>query len=47
MSKELLVDYKRAEVLREDLPVLKDVNFELHAGEYVYLIGFYVVRIMI
>lgn len=39
MSKELLVDYKRAEVLREDLPVLKDVNFELHAGEYVYLIG--------
>lgn len=39
MSKELLVKYKGAEVLREDLPVLKDVDFELHAGEYVYLIG--------
>ncbi|MBR5844290.1 MAG: ATP-binding cassette domain-containing protein [Bacteroidaceae bacterium] len=39
MSKELLIEYKGAEVLREDLPVLKDVNFELHAGEYVYLIG--------
>ena len=39
MSKELLIKYKGAEVLREDLPVLKDVNFELHAGEYVYLIG--------
>lgn len=39
MTKELLVKYKGAEVLREDLPVLKDVDFELHAGEYVYLIG--------
>ena len=39
MSKELLVKYQNAEVLREDLPVLKDVNFELQAGEYVYLIG--------
>jgi cell division transport system ATP-binding protein len=39
MSNELLVKYKGAEVLREDLPVLKDVDFELHAGEYVYLIG--------
>ncbi|MBO7318347.1 MAG: ATP-binding cassette domain-containing protein [Bacteroidales bacterium] len=39
MSKEVLIKYKGAEVLREDLPVLKDVNFELHAGEYVYLIG--------
>ena len=26
-------------MLREDLPVLKDVNFRLQAGEYVYLIG--------
>ena len=39
MSKELLVKYKGAEVLREDLPVLKDVDFELCTGEYVYLIG--------
>ena len=39
MSKEVLIKYKGAEVLREDLPVLKDVNFELHAGEDVYLIG--------
>ena len=39
MSKELLVEYKNGEVLRDDLPVLKEVNFQLHAGEYVYLIG--------
>ncbi len=39
MSKDLLVEYKNAEVLRDDLPVLKEVDFQLHAGEYVYLIG--------
>lgn len=39
MAKDLLIDYCGAEVLREDLPVLKDVNFRLQAGEYVYLIG--------
>ena len=39
MSNDLLIEYSNAEVLREDLPVLKEVNFKLHAGEYVYLIG--------
>lgn len=39
MANELLVEYCNAEVLRDDLPVLKRVNFQLHAGEYVYLIG--------
>ena len=33
------MEYCNAEVLRDDMPVLKDVNFTLHAGEYVYLIG--------
>ena len=39
MANKLLVEYTNAEVLRDDLPVLKNVNFQLHAGEYVYLIG--------
>lgn len=39
MADELLVEYCNAEVQRDDLPVLKNVNFKLHAGEYVYLIG--------
>lgn len=39
MAEKLLVEYCKAEVQRDGLPVLKDVNFKLHAGEYVYLIG--------
>lgn len=39
MNKELLIEYRNAEVLRDDMPILKDVNFSLRAGEYVYLIG--------
>ena len=39
MENKLLIEYVGAEVLRDDLPVLKDVNFSLHAGEYIYLIG--------
>ncbi len=39
MSNEYLIEYIDAEVLRDDLPVLKSVNFNLRAGEYVYLIG--------
>lgn len=39
MADELLVEYCNAEVQRDDLPVLKNVNFKLHASEYVYLIG--------
>ena len=39
MSEKLLVEYRGAEVLRDDMPVLKGVDFQLHAGEYIYLIG--------
>lgn len=39
MANQYLVEYIAAEVLRDDLPVLKDVNFNITAGEYVYLIG--------
>ena len=39
MSNEYLIEYIDAEVLRDDLPVLKGVNFNLRSGEYVYLIG--------
>ncbi len=36
---ELLIEYNNVEVLRDEMPVLKEVNFTLRAGEYVYLIG--------
>lgn len=39
MAQKYLIDYEAAEVLRDDLPVLKNVNFKLSPGEYVYLIG--------
>ena len=34
-----IVDYKNVEIHRKELIVLKDVTFELHSGEIVYLIG--------
>lgn len=34
-----IVDYKNVEIHRKELIVLKNVNFELHSGEFVYLIG--------
>ena len=34
-----LVDYSDVELLRNELVVLKHVNFSLEAGEFVYLIG--------
>ncbi len=33
------MDYKNVEIHRKELIVLKDVTFELHSGEFVYLIG--------
>lgn len=39
MAQKYLIEYEAAEVLRDDIPVLKNVNFTLSAGEYVYLIG--------
>lgn len=34
-----IIDYKNVEVLRKEHVVLKDVNFEVNPGEFVYLIG--------
>ena len=34
-----IVDYSDVELLRNELVVLKHVNFSLEAGEFVYLIG--------
>lgn len=39
MSKEILVDYKKATVLRQEHLVLKEVDFQLYTGEFVYFIG--------
>ena len=34
-----IIDYKNVEVLRKELLVLKNVNFQLEEGPFVYLIG--------
>ena len=34
-----IIDYKNVEVLRKELLVLKNVNFKLEEGQFVYLIG--------
>ena len=34
-----IIDYKNVEVLRKELLVLKNVNFQLKEGQFVYLIG--------
>ncbi|MBQ7941976.1 MAG: ATP-binding cassette domain-containing protein [Muribaculaceae bacterium] len=34
-----IVDYKNVEIHRKELIVLKNVTFELHGGEFAYLIG--------
>lgn len=34
-----VIDYKNVEVLRKELLVLKNVNFQLEEGQFVYLIG--------
>lgn len=39
MSEELLIEYKGVNVYRKDLNVLRNVNFELRKGEFVYFIG--------
>ncbi len=39
MGKELLVKYTGVQVCRDELVVLKDVDFELYSGEFVYFIG--------
>ncbi|MEE0975819.1 MAG: ATP-binding cassette domain-containing protein [Muribaculaceae bacterium] len=39
MSLMSIVKYKNVEILRKELIVLKQVSFELHKGEFVYLLG--------
>ena len=39
MSEERLIEYKDVNVYRKDLNVLRNVNFELRKGEFVYFIG--------
>lgn len=34
-----IVKYQNVEILRKELIVLKNVNFELHEGEFLYLLG--------
>lgn len=34
-----IIDYKNVEVLRKELLVLRNVNFQLEEGQFVYLIG--------
>ena len=34
-----IVQYKNVEILRKELIVLKNVNFELQEGEFAYLLG--------
>lgn len=36
---EQIIRYSDVEILRKELVVLKHVDFELHAGEFVYIIG--------
>lgn len=36
---ETIIDFKNVEILREELVVLKNVNFTLSEGEFTYLIG--------
>ena len=39
MEEKLLVQYNKVEVCRKELIVLKEVDFKLYAGEFVYFIG--------
>lgn len=39
MEKTLLVKYKNVDVYQQDYHVLKNVNLEVHSGEFIYLLG--------
>lgn len=39
MEKQLLIHYENAIICRKELVVLKNVNFDLYTGEFVYFIG--------
>jgi len=39
MDKTLLIKYKNVDVYQQDYHVLKNVNLEIHSGEFIYLLG--------
>jgi cell division transport system ATP-binding protein len=39
MEKKLLIKYKNVDVYQQDYHVLKNVNLEVHSGEFMYLLG--------
>lgn len=39
MEGELLINYEGVDVYRKDLNVLRNINFKLKAGEFIYFIG--------
>lgn len=39
MEKKLLVKYVDVDICQQELTVLKDVQLEIHSGEFVYLLG--------
>jgi cell division transport system ATP-binding protein len=39
MDKTLLIKYKNVDVYQQDYHVLKNVNLEVHSGEFIYLLG--------
>lgn len=39
MDKTLLIKYKNVDVFQQDFHVLKNVNLEVHSGEFLYLLG--------
>jgi cell division transport system ATP-binding protein len=39
MEKTLLIKYKNVDIFQQDYLVLKNVNLEVHAGEFIYLLG--------
>jgi len=39
MEKKLLIKYVGVDIFQQELLVLKDVNLEIHSGEFIYLLG--------
>jgi len=39
MEKTLLIKYKNVDIYQQDYHVLKNVNLEVHSGEFIYLLG--------
>lgn len=39
MDKVLLIKYRNVDVYQQDYHVLKNVNLEVHSGEFIYLLG--------